>query len=296
MHHIDAEGILTSLGQHGVRYVKKRGHVLIVCPFHPDTNPSGHVILHHPSLSPGYFRCFSCGASKSWFNLCQALDIPVEKNSPIDNLSSVIKADKISFRTPTTLCDVTAPWRGISADFLKNKGCKLKYDILSQVYRLHIPVFNGHKTTPIGAVEARLDTTTLPKYRNSDNLSAKTVLLGLTWLNRHSTIILTEGPADALRLQYVGLPAVSILGTQNWSSYKINLLASCGVKRVLLAFDDDPAGNACTEKIYEQICNMFDTRIWTWSNGNDPASAPIEEVEMLKHFVQKLDNAKEYAQ
>jgi hypothetical protein len=72
-------------------------------------------------------------------------------------------------------------------------------------------------------------------------------------------IIVTEAPIDALSIAAAGYPAIACIGTSGprW------LHLACGLKRVLLAFDADDAGDAAAEKIatamqpYGAICERL---------------------------------------
>lgn len=62
-------------------------------------------------------------------------------------------------------------------------------------------------------------------------------------------VILTEAPIDALSLAVCGFPALALCGTSgpDW------LHIVCGLRRVLLAFDADEAGDQAAIAIYERL-------------------------------------------
>jgi 5S rRNA maturation endonuclease (ribonuclease M5) len=55
-------------------------------------------------------------------------------------------------------------------------------------------------------------------------------------------IVLVEGPRDAIRLIGFGIPALAILGSNNWSEQKRDLLMTLDLDMVLFAFDNDKGG------------------------------------------------------
>jgi hypothetical protein len=153
-------------------------------------------------------------------------------------------------------------WRGYHIDFLRDQiGSKIVYsetltesgDTYGRFY-IWLPVHVNRKLK--GYIRAQTTKPTnkkFPSYLNAPGSWSLThglfpfdpairlmKSLGLT------TIILVEGPRDALRLIQAGIPAMSMLGTQSWSDQKTRLLEFAGVTRLVLFLDGDEAGKNAT--------------------------------------------------
>jgi 5S rRNA maturation endonuclease (ribonuclease M5) len=76
-----------------------------------------------------------------------------------------------------------------------------------------------------------------------------------------STVVLVEGPRDALRLLQHDIPAMAILGTQTWSSAKVSMLALSGVQNVIICTDGDNAGTAASKMLYYGVRTEKDGRV-----------------------------------
>ncbi len=108
-----------------------------------------------------------------------------------------------------------------------------------------------------------------------------------------STVVLVEGPRDALRLLKAGIPAMSILGTHSWSDSKRRLLERAGVTKIVLLFDGDEAGEAATELIYPTLIDRFEVVViplWVWAekqglDKEDPCSMPTFLVKKVRRHL-----------
>lgn len=86
-----------------------------------------------------------------------------------------------------------------------------------------------------------------PKYRNSQGMNARGYLLGLDLVDPLArTVVVVEGPMDCMWLDQHGYPAVAILGSS------LSVGQADRLKRrfwkVVMAFDNDAAGQAATSK------------------------------------------------
>ena len=123
-----------------------------------------------------------------------------------------------------------------------------------------------------------------------------------------STMFLVEGPRDALRLLALGIPAMSILGTQAWSELKIKVLSLAPIDQIVLMLDGDDAGIQATEKIEPTLQPYFQevqvVKLWKYKQSPyqlfadcefpskaakeagvnlwDPCSCPIVIINKLK--------------
>ena len=108
---------------------------------------------------------------------------------------------------------------------------------------------------------------------------------------KKGNLFLVEGPRDALRLLQHGIPAIAILGANNWSKYRIELLQEAEPEKIFILFDNDKPGIVAARKIHSSIKMFMPTKILKLpsmeKNGGiklDPANMPIEIVKKLKRY------------
>jgi hypothetical protein len=149
--------------------------------------------------------------------------------------------------------------RGIKADVIKQYGvtCEQTEDGQLQI-AFPLADVNG---SVYGKHYRAVDTTTgsLTRdffYRKGTKL--KLPLFGWQLVKKQQTLVICEGETDALILssRLVGRSDVCILGlvgTANAERLAAHLLSYAGSKRVVLAFDNDSAGNLATTKVVEYL-------------------------------------------
>lgn len=276
----------------------------ILCPFHAEKTPSGRIFHSADSYSPGYYKCYGCGARKTWNDLADAIGLqPFGKSRPKDEYALLIqlttsqveesKDERIKFKAVPE----GATWRGFDYELLKSLGAKLckTYNEDHKFWTkpmLYLPVIVQGKTR--GYIKAQLKKekgSRLPSYINKSGNWSKTYGLfpydpavRLMKKLRSSTIVLVEGPRDALRLISLGIPAVCILGTQSWSEKKAKLLELAGVDHVILMMDGDCAGVKATELIKPTLKSMFKrtTVVKLWSIKDSPYIPFADKEEPTK--------------
>jgi hypothetical protein len=132
----------------------------------------------------------------------------------------------------------------------------------------------------------RLEQIKSTKYRNNDKQKTHLITfpldLVLSRMPGTKTVALVEGQVDALWLIYHGIPALAILGTNNWSSAKEAILLSHGFTRIVLAMDGDEAGERCQDKLYKELRGRFKVFKWVCPEGEDPASVGKKHLRELK--------------
>jgi hypothetical protein len=300
----DIEGILNSLKG------KRQGeYTVIVCPFHADSNPSCSVKARPPYQ--GFYKCWSCGAKGAFSKLAEKLGIEAgsEATPPIDtepyeaffNVHSTDVDDRII--DPATLKSMSAKnvttlgikdgWRGVPIDFLRETvGAKI-VDSRS----LYFPVMVNHKE--VGYIRAQKEkpkSKKFPSYLNKPGLWSKTQGLflfdqALEVANGSSTLILTEGPRDPMRLMQEGLPAVAMLGTQSWSDAKRRLIELAGIENLILCMDGDEAGHTASMMLKEACdgyLNIYDFELYKWEGEYDPFNMPKSLVRKLHQLYQSV--------
>ncbi len=104
-------------------------------------------------------------------------------------------------------------------------------------------------------------------------------------------VVLVEGERDTLKLQQEGFNALGTHGTHLTKAQK-NILLKKGVKRVILAYDPDAAGQEAAKKIEKFIKDDFyEVTNLKLPNGRDPKTFGREEfLEVIKSQKPKIDS------
>lgn len=249
----------------------------ICCPWHAEKTPSGRV-NHDPSgRGAGNFKCYGCGRTAGWNELAATLGLerlakfgfPKDGSVPItpENrfLTELFQEKKtVASQEDIVLMDLTDPiakrigvsrrWRGFSTSFLKEIGVKIAFNEESRRYYMWLPVFIRSKLC--GHILASIKKPTdkaIPSYLNASGVwSLKRGLfpfdsaIALMIKRGLKTLVVVEGPRDALRLISLGYPAVSMLGTHSWTDSKSRHLELSGVERLVVMMDGDSAGKHAT--------------------------------------------------
>ena len=289
---------------------KSRGasYTMICCPFHNDSSPSGRV--SHDLSTPqfiGGFRCYACGEPMKWdvfatqtnlqpFTQVDELKVP---DTPVDYLDETLIGDTdsskfIQERLTMYPLDINAvrklglegpTWRGFKFSFLRSLGGEVA-ELTKKGhtnYYVYLPaMIHGKLRGYIKALPNKVDG--LPSYFNAPGGWSKKYGL---WpfdhvnnmLKEHglATVVLVEGPRDAMRLVRAGIPALCILGTQSWSSHKILLLETLGITRVILFMDWDDAGRTAVNLLYTGVTN-------TVTKGKVRIAPPLHETFDVENF------------
>jgi len=259
---------------------KREGPLMsfILCPYHPEKTPSGRI-NHDPSKrGVGRFKCYGCGASKPWNELAATLglermskygfpksgEVPViPENRFLESLfeekkesASMEEIDLIEFEPEINKqLGIEKKWRGFSIRFLASIGAKIAYRTDIQRYYVWLPVYvRGKLSGHILAALKKPENKAFPSYLNAPGVwSLKKGLFPFDYavdlMKKLSleTLIIVEGPRDALRLILMGYPAVSMLGTHSWTDSKSRSLELSGVSKVVVMMDGDAAGRKATK-------------------------------------------------
>lgn len=297
----------------------KHDMAMIPCPFHSDINPSCAVYFKATSSTPGSWYCFGCGAHGLWDELAEALGLEQFEQKPKDKYSHPIQITLQSYNADEKLVFKELPkrklWRGISTDFLADVGCKLckvVYDSGSKSDTfIYMPVNINGQTE--GYIKARLKKASgKPSYINKKGSWVKSRGLfpfdyAISKMTSKKAVVLVEGQRDALRLLSNGIPAMCIMGTQNWNDNKSMLLDIHNVKKVLIFLDGDDAGITGTKLLYSSIkkfiSNVQVIKLWSWPGSPylqykdkktalehglehwDPFNCPQEIIDEIKSLI-----------
>lgn len=262
------------------------------CPFHHDSHPSFSM-----NAKNGLWICYQCGASGT-------LDMLIEKiTGKTGDGEPIIRHMKRATFRPAARKD--------AEDAIK-EGEKLytepmdpyylyaKYSSFGQVpewaleernitreaanhFGLHwrkgwiIPIWASRKTADItqdfwGWQFKREEV--VNNY--PPGVKKSTTLFGMNMLEE-PWAVLVESPLDVVRMYSVGLPAVASYGAMV-SKYQIGLLVA-ELDKVVLALDNDMAGEEQTIKLYSRIYRLLPTTMAVWEDGiKDPGDMTDEQL------------------
>lgn len=91
---------------------------------------------------------------------------------------------------------------------------------------------------------------------------------------------LVEGPRDRLWLEAAGCIAVSTLGS-SFSEEKSELIKILNPHRVLVASDNDEAGNDLAEDIKDHLDNHLALTRINWKEGQDPCDVALKRLKQI---------------
>ncbi len=258
----------------GVRKSTVGDSTFILCPFHSEKTPSGRVFHSPMSKTPGYFKCYGCGHTASWNELAEVLNLkkfgwskPTERTSfdITPKVEEVVNSDLQLSPLPSGKV-----WRGFKTDILTTFGCKLARRWGTNFVFMPVIVSSELRGYILGRIRKVEGETS---YINAPGGWSKDYgLFPYHIIQERSckTVVLVEGPRDALRLLQEGIPALAILGTQSWSKVKTRSLELLGVERVILCFDGDSAGLVATAKVKDYCKSMFAVDVFDLAGKDSP--------------------------
>ena len=293
------EHVIRELGMYsGPKKTASKDSTFVNCPFHSENTPSGRIFHGTSTRSPGFFKCYGCGKTAPWDEVAPKLGLkPYQWAPPSVQYAHALRKREEEDGRKVVFYPLPADkvWREIKTNFLlevvKARMCRVIYpDGIRSKKMLYFPVMvKGEKR---GFIRARMkkDPNGKPSYLNSpgpwshdyglflyDQAVALMLELGL------KTIVLCEGPRDALRLQTLGIPAIAILGTMSWSKRKSQLIEMTGASLVILAMDGDDAGLSAIALIQPLLQTMVKVKVfdltgkdspyWKFRNEDEPTKA-----------------------
>lgn len=270
--------------------------IMIVCPFHPDRNPSAMLNAAPTDRFPlGFFACFGCGKTAKWNELAQKLgletiedkdlkqdrtldrDLEATRNTLLGVRREEIGDDAVDeddftpsnhgiddlFKKFRIELPVPFPaetcWRRVPGWLLKRIGAYMAFDPQREDRVVVLPVRVEGVT--VGGIKAwwkkeKRDTTSYKnlsgEWAKKEGLFPFDYALKVAKRKKVKTLVIVEGPRDALRLLRYGIPAIAVLGTQNWSKEKANLLIDTGM-RIMICMDGDAAGEKARKTIKKDL-------------------------------------------
>lgn len=291
--------------ENGISYDTLGGDFSVYCPFWPH---SGEKKLLQVKFDGKKIHCWSCGAGGSYNKLAEKLNIKKLPPSIMNGYAAMETKITDAFlerglpSLPLGMKPFNEPYRGLTPEFLAKFDSKKWWDVKSSIWRILWPItFNGKLQ---GYTAGRLDGEKRLKYVHGPDgvIQTRRVLWPIDYPEIRDTVVLVEGPFSALRLLNEGIPAVAILGAQNWHSAKITLMQQRKhpIRGVVIAFDADDAGDSGSDDVYESVklrferVERFDCPLVRYTDptdgvkkvkGTDPGDMPASFVEKLRALV-----------
>lgn len=245
----DREAWIAALERYGVTLSVVGAALRGPCPFHRGSNPTSFVV----TPEKGCFYCFACGVGGGFSQFIQRMggEAPAVATSfwhpPMDARSAAVI-------TPIAPLDAAHPYfreRGIHEATARFFGMG---------YFRGKPPLGGRIITPlhdpdgtlVGHIGRALDDTE-PRYRFQQGVPRQSLLFNLHRVKaaKHDMVVLVEGVFDAAAVFQLGIPnVVASLGCQVSANQRALLSR---FRRVLVLFDDDPAGDAATAALEEEL-------------------------------------------
>lgn len=242
-------------------------------------------IVSNGKFRAGTGHCFGCGKNIGSFRqildpTAEGTDVEVEDDADtyVQRIHSAL-TDQLLYGSDTPVYDLRAAmewnpaesWRGIPGQLMTGIGAQMIFEPDFQILMAYLPVLVQGEH--VGGIRARLKKKEkAPSYYNvkgpwvaQQGLFPFDYTLKLIKKRRLRTVVLVEGPRDALRCLMFGIPAMAILGTGNWTEAKSEFLHNIGIARVILAFDPDNAGLKATKAVYESLGGELDVKRFDFS-------------------------------
>ena len=273
----------------GDKKVINGGSTFVRCPYHTEATPSFRIFHSPSSKSPGFGKCYGCGASHPWNEFAPKLGLKGwEYAKP-----TALYAHSIATQSEDTEADDLVlydlpegkVWRSIPTDFLISIGAK-KCTNKWGTAMVYLPVMVLGRER--GYIKARLrKEKDKPSYINSKgSWSRNSGLFMYDYVHERwpetKTVVIVEGPRDGLRLNYKGIPTISILGTQSWSDRKTRYLEMLGVASVILCMDGDCAGREAVAKLKPKIETLLTVYEFDLTGEDSPYAQFAEEDHPTK--------------
>ena len=296
-------------------------NINIICPFHiGDSVPScGVYIVPDGKVPVGYYYCFGCGAKGHWNDLAERFNLAgfEERDTKVTESQYYSQEAQKAVRKLLGDNKLTMPfgteftkdkWRGIKGDTVRSVGAVYAIDRWNDQLEacIYLPVnMNESLSAVVKAYmtkrKGKLSYVTIGGSDVKDrSLFPYDYVSGMLDTGKYSRVAIVEGPRDALKLIDYDIPALAILGTNNWSDSKKSwVLGLCELNEVkpVVIMDADKVNTIKVgpgQKAQMNIVNSLASKmganqvdqvtLWTHArklgvDNMDPASMP----KSLKH-------------
>lgn len=255
----------------------------VKCLFHDDSSPSMQF-----NVRTGLYICWSCGAKGNIVKLQKHLGVMGIDNTPdlddlrkkIQELTNPTEAPTLSEHTLQRYKFPTDYWtvkRRFSDDAIRL--FQLGYDPLEDHAIIPVRNFNSEL---ISVIRRDLDPKAFIRYRNGKKFPRKSTLFGAWLVAKYptDTVVVCEGPLDAISVWSAGIPAVAQFGS-SMSEEQRMILMQLGVTKVVLFYDNDRSGRGATQQAYELLRGEFLVHrvMYRKSDGKDPGEMSRASIE-----------------
>ena len=283
-------------------------HAFIKCPKHKggqERTPSMKIsFIPGKRYQPGNGHCFGCGENMSMNDIAAAYGLsgyiatsstPKEVFSPVtqDEADDILgkNGDRtygydLSRMTPW---NATEDWRGIRGKVVRGIGGMLMYNYKRKKNQLYLPVYiNG---VHFAGIQANIVKKGKANYFNTKGGWSSQALFPYDYVKDNldtRTVVLVEGPRDALNLVQYGIPALALIGAGNWCEAKELLLLSLDPEKVITALDPDEAGLLGTQKIFKSLKTKLEVKMFKMQpededhEKEDPGNLTRARLRQLK--------------
>jgi len=294
-HEIIAEGLRTI----GGKQKPANDHIMIICPFHDENTPScGVYMASGMSLPIGSWHCFGCGEKGSWNRLAEKCGVGKIKEwstytTGIQSIS--IDDEYMTLNRMTRMMNVDAnewpddmDWRGFTGKLVKRADGIMVHDRQLNSIGVLFPIYIGNSLK--GGVKAAYEKQKhlLSYVTTKGNWVAKYGLFGYNIVKKMNKdfFVLVEGPRDALRLISNGIPAIAILGSNNFNRDKAIMLSSLCPEVVFCIADNDEAGSHMRSVVKYEMSKFCKTiAIKLPKDCKDPEKMTKDDILILKEII-----------
>lgn len=281
---INIEELIPALENSGRKIKKSPTKVFIQCPFHADEDPSLMINIDRSSSFPlGSFKCLGCGKHGYLKELLDALKLGIQI-SDLETTAFTVRPKTI-VKQNTTEFELSDDklYRGIPGKLLKTFGSKLIFT-REQYVTLPVNMF-GSTLTKIGMnLNPNSSLSTYSVEYGFDNTECMLLYDEAKKLQKETgyPVALVEGPRDAIGMYMNGLPAVALLGAQNWNmTLLLNYLRI--TPSAVLMLDCDKAGVLATEKILSKLKDTTEKPIYVMKYSQKDPFQYQEETKALTY-------------
>ena len=284
---------LDPTSKYGIGFVhchscKKNGHFNVLAEHlgvdlvHGEANPEFRNMLRTPKVDSYEYRGipaelrFPMPTDYSWYR--EKDDVTISRNT-----LEIVGAELWRRRQ-------AVPKRDGQLKIVVDERGRPVVDCYVPELRIWMPVLEmGIPVAHVAALDGRREWYSR-KYLNSKGDWPKKYVWPFEQVRRafpgQDTLVIVEGPADALRLIDHGVAAVANLGVSAWTAEKAELVA-CHYARVLVCLDSDSAGQGSKESIKQSFDGYLPAYTVGLKGGKDVAAMPQRQLDQLIHrFIQ----------
>lgn len=260
------------------------GSVVILCPWHREKSPSFSINVEPSNrrVPLGFGHCFGCGARKNWNEIAKELNLKEIKGLRKDGtlpaeyvvaLDGKMK-DQLLGNASLTFAELESnlggmlsyliepedKWRGFRGKLLRKIGCQITVDDYDNKCLILPVVIDGEIIGGQKALWTKIKSKKVSSYFNmpgdwilNKGLFPYDYTEKLLVKSGKDYVVLVEGARDALRLLRRGIPALAILGTNNWGKQKRALVLNLPINRVVIMMDADAPGVKASNAIMKSL-------------------------------------------